>query len=279
MMIPTLASFRVACVQNNAGNDTAKNIAQVTGLVRQAKASGADLICLPEYFSFLEVNDRRLLAGAFAEDTHPAIPQFRDLARELDVWILMGSLAIKLPTGKVNNRSYLLSATGEIVARYNKLHLFDVSLKEGEIYLESSTVEPGTTPVLTSTPWGSLGMSICYDLRFAYLYRYLAQAGACFLAVPAAFTRTTGQAHWHVLLQARAIETGCFVFAPAQCGVRPNGRATFGHSLIVDPWGAVLADGADEPGFIVADIDISKIGEARRMIPALQHDRCLIPRA
>jgi predicted amidohydrolase len=268
--------FKVACVQNCAGNDLAKNIAETTELVRAARGEGAALICLPENFSFLEVNDERLLAGAYPEESHPAIPHFQALAKELGGWILMGSLTIKLPSGKVNNRSYLLDAEGHIVARYNKLHLFDVSLKAGESYRESSTVEAGEESVLAETPWGRLGLSICYDLRFAYLYRALAQAGASLLAIPAAFTRTTGQAHWHVLQRARAIETGCYVFAPGQCGIRPNGRATFGHSLIVDPWGRILADGGEDPGFIIAEVDPAKVEEVRGMIPSLRHDRVFI---
>lgn len=265
--------FKVACIQHCAHNDLSKNIDDATGLVRAARNAGAALICLPENFAFLEVNDERLLAGASPEETHPAIPHFHALARELGAWILMGSLAIKLASGKVNNRSYLIDACGTIVARYNKLHLFDVNLKAGESYRESTTVEPGDQLVTASTPWGVLGLSICYDLRFAYLYRALAQAGAHYLTVPAAFTRTTGRAHWHVLLRARAIETGSYVFAPGQCGVRPNGRATYGHSLIVDPWGTVLADGGEDPGFIIAAVDPTRVEEARRMIPALQHDR------
>jgi predicted amidohydrolase len=213
------------------------------------------------------------------EDAHPALAAFQDLARELHVWILLGSLAIRVPSGRVNNRSYLIDSNGQIAAMYNKVHLFDVTLKGGESYSESSAVEPGTQAVVAQTPWGRLGMSICYDVRFAYLYRLLAQAGASFLTVPAAFTRTTGQAHWHVLIRARAIETGCFVFAPGQCGRRSWGRATFGHSLIVDPWGTVLAEGTDAPGFIVADIDPARVEDARQMIPALNHDRSLRPPA
>src|SRR5918998_1512801 len=204
-------TFNVACIQHCAGNDLDKNILATTELIRAAHRAGARLICLPENFSFLEVNDQRLLAGAFTEEAHPAIPHFRALAAELYVWLLLGSLAIKLPSGKLHNRSYLLDARGDIVARYNKLHRFDVSLRMGESYRESATI----------------------------------QAGAAYLAIPAAFTRTTGEAHWHILVRARAIETGSYVFAPGQCGVRPNGRATYGHSLMVDPWGRILADGGE----------------------------------
>ncbi len=171
------------------------------------------------------------------------------------------------------NRAYMLDPKGGIVARYDKIHLFDVDLKGGETYRESDTVRGGDRAVLAPTPWCLVGMSICYDLRFAYLYRALAQAGASFLTIPAAFTHTTGKAHWHILVRARAIETGCFVFAPCQSGTHAEGRRTYGHSLVVDPWGEVLADGGEEEGFVTAVIDPAKVEEARRMIPALRHDR------
>ena len=268
-------SFKVACVQNCAENNLDKNVEETIVLTRAAENAGAQLICLPEYFAFLAPNDQELLRAAPTEETHPALAVFRDLARELNVWILLGSLAVKVASGRVNNRSYLIDNAGNIVASYNKAHLFDVSLKGGESYRESVAVEPGEQAVVAQTPWGKLGMTVCYDVRFAYLYRMLAQAGASFLTVPAAFTRTTGQAHWHVLIRARAIETGSFVFAPGQCGRRSWGRATFGHSLIVDPWGTVLADGGEEPGFICAEIDPTRVEDARQMIPALTHDRPL----
>jgi Predicted amidohydrolase len=266
-------TFVVSCIQNCASAEVEPNIKDTTQWVRAAHSAGADLVCLPEYFSCLEVGDQRILAKAFPEETHPALPHFSALAKALAVWILMGSLAIKVGPDKVNNRAYMIDASGHVVARYNKLHLFDVDLRSGESYRESATVRPGEEAVLAPTPWGFLGLSICYDLRFAYLYRALAQAGAKFLSVPAAFTRTTGEAHWHVLLRARAIETGCYVFAPCQCGIHAGGRQTYGHSLIVDPWGCILADGGEEPGFILAEIDPAKVDEARRRIPALRHDR------
>ena len=267
------APFTVACIQNCADDNLERNIAETMELVRQAHAGGAELICLPEYFPCIEPDDRALFANARSEDDHPALPAYRSLAAELKCWVLLGSIAVKLDNGKVNNRSYLLNGIGEIVATYNKVHLFDVELKAGEHYRESATVEPGTAAVVADTPWGGLGLTVCYDVRFSYLYRELAQAGADFLTVPAAFTHTTGKAHWHILLRARAIETGCFVFAPGQSGVRPWGRATYGHSLIVDPWGKVLADGGEEPGFVLAQIDPARVVEARGMIPSLDHDR------
>ncbi len=175
--------------------------------------------------------------------------------------------------GRVANRSYLVDATGEVVAHYSKIHMFDVDLPGGESYRESRTYEPGAAACIAETPWGGLGMTVCYDLRFPRLYRELAQAGARYLSVPSAFTKVTGEAHWHVLLRARAIENGCFVFAPAQCGRHYDNRHTFGHSLIVDPWGDVLADGGDEVGFVTAEIDARRVDEARAMIPSLEHDR------
>jgi predicted amidohydrolase len=268
-------TFKVACIQNCAENNLDRNLADTITLTRAADNAGASLICLPEYFAYLAPDDQELLRAAPTEDAHPALAAFRELARELKVWILLGSLAIRLPSGRINNRSYLINGEGQIAGTYNKAHLFDVSLKGGESYRESNVVEPGTQAVVTQTPWGKLGMTICYDIRFAYLYRMLAQAGASFLTVPAAFTRTTGQAHWHVLVRARAIETGSFVFAPGQCGRRSWGRATFGHSLIVDPWGAILAEGTEAPGLITAEIDPARVEDARQMIPSLRHDRAV----
>jgi predicted amidohydrolase len=265
----------VACVQNCAGPEIGPSLEEATALVRAARAQGAELICLPEYFSCLKTSDDQFVIGALSEAEHPALPHFRDLARELGAWLLLGSLAIKAGPGKVTNRSYLVDAAGEIAARYDKLHLFDVDLADGERYRESAAVAPGSNAVVAPTPWATLGLSICYDLRFPYLYRALAQAGAQILTVPAAFARTTGQAHWHVLLRARAIETGCYVLAPCQCGTHGGGRPTYGHSLIVDPWGRILADGGDEPGIVTATLDLAEVAKARAMIPALQHDRAI----
>ncbi|MFQ5774278.1 MAG: carbon-nitrogen hydrolase family protein [Kiloniellaceae bacterium] len=267
------AAFKVACIQNSAGPEIGPSMEEATRLVRAAHARGAELICLPEYFSCLKASDDQFVVGALAEAEHPAIPHYRALALKLSAWLLLGSLAIKAGPDRVFNRSYLIDPAGQIVARYDKLHLFDVDLEGGESYRESAAIAPGDRAVLAPTPWGPIGLTICYDLRFAYLYRALAQAGALFLAVPAAFAKTTGQAHWHVLVRSRAIETGCYVFAPCQCGTHGGGRPTYGHSLIVDPWGQVLADGGEEPGFVLAEVDPAEVAKARRMIPALDHDR------
>ncbi len=267
------ARFTVACVQMTAGREVAPNVAAAGALIRQAHKAGARFVLTPENTGMMEPVKPQLLAKAKTEAEHDALPAFRTLAAELGIWLLIGSLQVKLDQTSLANRSFLIDDKGGIAARYDKIHMFDVDLKRGESYRESATFRPGERATLAATPWGRLGMTVCYDLRFAYLYRALAQAGAAFVTVPAAFTRPTGEAHWHVLLRARAIETGSFVFAPAQCGEHAEGRKTYGHSLIVAPWGEVLADGGEAPGIILAEIDPAKIDEARRMIPALRHDR------
>ena len=266
-------TFTVACIQNNASRVVSENIAATTDLIRQAHGMGANLVCLPENATCIEPDQARQVAQAVSEEEHPAIPAYGALAAELGIWLLAGSLTCRATPDKVANRSFLFDAEGAVVARYDKIHLFDVDLQGGESYRESNAVRPGDRAVLAPTPWGLLGMTICYDVRFAYLYRALAQAGASFLSVPAAFTVPTGTAHWHTLLRARAIETGCYVFAPAQTGTHAEGRKTYGHSLIVDPWGEVLADGGTGVGVVTAEIDPSRVAKMRRRIPALDHDR------
>ncbi len=270
-------SFKVACVQNRAAPETAPNLETFAALARQAAGEGAQLICLPEYFAGLDVNGDVLVTEPFPEQSHPALPLFADLAAEFGAWVLLGSLAIEAGAGKVFNRSYLLDPDGAVAARYDKIHLYDVDLADGESYRESATIVPGAEAVTADLPWGRLGMTICYDVRFASLYRALAHGGAEFLSIPAAFTRTTGQAHWHVLVRARAIEAGAYVFAPCQYGEHVGGGASYGHSLIVDPWGRVLADGGDGPGYILAEVDPAEARKARAMVPALTHDRPFTP--
>ena len=266
-------TFTVALIQNTAGPEIEANLATTVAMSRQAVSKGASLICLPEYFSALSAEGPKLTMKAYEEAAHPALPAFRELARVSGVWVLLGSLPIAAPNGKSFNRSFLLDPRGEIVQRYDKMHLFDVELPGGEKYLESETIEPGGELAIAELPWGRLGMTICYDLRFPRLYRALAHAGADFLAVPASFTRTSGQAHWHVLNRARAIENGAYVFAPCQCGEHAGGSSTFGHSLVVDPWGRVLADGGEDPGIVMAEIDPGEVARTRAMIPALEHER------
>ncbi len=266
--------FRAACIQLTSGPEIAANIAAASDLVRRARGQGADFILTPEVSDMIEPKRDLALDKAKPESAHLMLAAFRELARETGAWLLLGSAVLRDPgAALLSNRSFLIAPSGEIVQRYDKIHMFDVDLQTGESHRESKTYRAGDRAALAELPWGVLGMSVCYDLRFPQLYRALAKAGADFLSVPSAFTVPTGQAHWHVLLRARAIETGCFVFAPAQSGEHGGGRRTYGHSLIVSPWGEILAESQDGPGFILAAIDPAKIAEARRAIPALTHDR------
>lgn len=261
----------VGLLQLNSGEDVQKNIEQTCALIRQAAAGGAEFILTPEMTSILEIRSGRLFDKTCDEETDPALAAFRSAARELDVWLLIGSLAVRLAENNMTNRSYLIDPGGRLVARYDKMHMFDVELGKGQTYRESKNFSAGKHPVVAETPWGLLGLSICYDIRFPYLYRRLARMGAKMLAVPSAFTKTTGQAHWHVLLRARAIETGCFVLAPAQCGRHSGGRRTFGHSLVVNPWGEIIKEAGEEVGVMLAKLDLNEVDKARRKIPSLKH--------
>lgn len=273
-----MTRFTAACVQLNAGPEIEPNLQAAAALIRRARDVGATLIATPENTGFIAQGREAVLQRALPEAEHPGLPFFADLACETGAALLIGSLSIGLPGGKAANRSYLFAPSGEILARYDKIHMFDVELAGGERYRESTTFEPGGQAVAARLPTGGvLGLTVCYDLRFAYLYRALAQGGAGILSVPAAFTRKTGEAHWHVLLRARAIETGSFVIAPAQTGTHDRGRQSYGHSLIVAPWGEVLADGGEEVGVIAAEIDLARVQEAREAIPALRHDRRVAP--
>lgn len=265
--------FSIACVQLNSGEDLADNLRQIDALCHRAAAS-APFVLLPENALLMRDPGGKQPLPAYTEAEHPGIVHCRNLAKSLGIWLLLGSVSVASPDpGKRFNRSLLIDDQGEIAARYDKIHLFDVDLGGGERYEESARIAPGNEACLAATPWGKLGMSVCYDVRFPQLYRRLAQAGAEFLAMPAAFTAKTGAAHWHILLRARAIETGCFVFAPAQCGVHPGGRETFGHALIIDPWGRILAEAGAEPGIITASIDPALVAQTRRGLPSLEHDR------
>jgi len=269
--------FTVALVQTNSARDVATNLDAVLPMIREARDRGADFILTPENVSIMEPVRALKLEKAEPEESHTALAAFRDAARETAAWVLAGSLSVRRPDGLLANRSYLIDAAGDVVASYDKIHMFDVDLPGGESYRESRTFTPGERAVVASTPWGPVGLSVCYDLRFAYLYRSLAKAGALYLTIPAAFTVPTGRAHWQVLMRARAIETGCFVFAPAQCGEHAEGRRTYGHSIVVAPWGEVLVEAGDEPGVFLAEIDAARVEEARRAVPALDHDRGFAP--
>ena len=264
-------SFRLACVQVSAGNEVGPNVDAASKLVRRAAGEGADLVSLPECAALIEP-DRAALKRKVSGESAP-LSAFAALADELGIWLHVGSIATVLEGGRIANRGYLVDPGGAIAARYDKIHMFDVDLEDGESYRESDTYEPGDRAVCADLPWGRLGFTICYDVRFPSLYAHLAEAGADFIGVPSAFTRKTGQAHWHVLLRARAIETGCWIFAAAQCGEHAGARRTYGHSLIVDPWGRVVAEADDEPGVIVADIDPARVRQARRAIPSLANAR------
>lgn len=270
-----MSAFAVACLQVNSGEDMAANVDAALGLAADAADAGADLILMPENVAMMTWGTAAIAAAARAPEAHPALAAFREFARARQVWLHCGTLAVPAANGKVRNRTYVIDPEGGVAAVYDKLHMFDVDLGNGERYAESATFEPGDRAVAVDLPWGRLGLSVCYDLRFPYLYRALAAAGADFLAVPAAFTQVTGAAHWHVLLRARAIETGCFVFAPAQTGTHVRDRRTYGHSLIVSPWGEILADGGTGTGFVIADIDPSEVDAARGKVPSLAHGRAL----
>jgi predicted amidohydrolase len=272
-----MTSVKAACIQVNASNDMDANIQAAAALACDARAAGAELVVMPENVSMMEWGRSNILAKAQPEESHKALASFKELARETGLWLHTGSLSVLLEEGdKVANRSYLLSPEGEVTAQYDKIHMFDVDLGNGEVYRESATFAPGREAVLAETPWAPIGLTVCYDLRFPQLYRSLAQAGAQILTVPAAFTRVTGKAHWHVLLRARAIETGSFVLAAAQCGEHAGGRQTYGHALIVSPWGTILADAGEQPGYIMATLNLDEVAEARGKVPSLQHDRAFI---
>lgn len=265
--------FKAACVQTSSAREFQPNIEAVGADIRRARDAGAEFILTPEVVGMFEPIRARHLEKATDEAGNPVLAAFRDVARETGAWLLIGSLAIRVSETKLANRSFLVDPTGAIVARYDKMHMFDVEIGDGQSYRESALYQPGDTAVTAELPWGRLGMTICYDLRFPYLYRALAQAGADFLSIPSAFTAPTGAAHWQVLMRARAIETGSYVLAPAQCGTHAEGRRTYGHSIIVAPWGEVLAEAGDETGFVIAEIDPARVAEARRKIPSLRHDR------
>jgi deaminated glutathione amidase len=273
MSAPGSSAFKVGLVQMRSGLEPAANLTAARGLIEQAAQAGADYVLTPEMTNIMEIRRERLFAAIAEEESDPTLAALRETARKYSIYLHVGSLAIKVSHYKAANRSFLIDRRGDIVARYDKIHMFDVDLANGESYRESNNFRPGELAVLADLPWGRLGMTVCYDLRFPALYRALAEAGGSFLAIPAAFTKQTGDAHWHVLMRSRAIENGCFVFAAAQGGAHENGRATFGHSLVVDPWGQVLAEAGNEPGIILADVDPAAVAAARARIPSLLHGR------
>ncbi len=268
--------MKLACLQMNSTRDIAHNIARLETLVKDAVVQDAEFVATPENTFVMGEPAEGETRIFYTMANHPGIPASARIAKDYKIWLLIGSIAV-LETGadsqKTYNRSLLFNPEGQIVAHYDKIHLFDVALPGGETYTESARILPGERAVTAQTPWGRLGMTICYDVRFPHLYRTLAKAGASILSVPAAFTVPTGEAHWHVLLRARAIETGCFVIAPAQTGTHPGNRKTYGHALIVDPWGKILTDAGEGEGIAIAELDLEEVGKTRGKLPSLVHDR------
>ena len=265
--------FKVGLIQMRSGLEPQSNLAAALALIDEAGRGGADYVLTPEMTNILALKRDHLFAKIVTEEHDPTLATLREVAGRLGIFIHIGSLAIKASPEKAVNRSFLIDRRGDVVARYDKIHMFDVDLAGGESYRESNNYLAGEVAVVADLPWGRLGLTVCYDLRFPALYRALAEAGASFLAIPSAFTKQTGEAHWHVLQRARAIETGCFVFAAAQGGKHENGRETFGHSLVVDPWGRILAEGGIEPGVVMAEIDPAEVAKARGRVPSLHHGR------
>lgn len=270
---------RLGLIQMCAGDDPAQNAQTAAAMVNEAADQGAEFVLTPEVTNCLSSSRTHQRAVLTSEDQDITLSTLRDTAAKRGVWVLIGSLGLTTDDadGRFANRSFLITPTGDIAARYDKIHMFAVDLGDGESFRESDGYRPGDQAVVAQTDFAPVGMSICYDLRFPYLYRDLAQAGAQILTVPAAFHPVTGAAHWHVLLRARAIETGCFVVAPAQTGTHPTTRGkprqSYGHSLVVAPWGDVLADGGTDAGIVFADIDLKQVAEARKRVPSLTHDR------
>jgi predicted amidohydrolase len=272
-MSDSSATFRAGLIQMRSGRTPKHNLDEAIRLIGEAKAAGAEYVQTPEMTNILEVSREKLFEAIEEQDKDVSLPAFREIARRQKIVLHIGSLAIKVSPDKAANRAFLIGRDGEIAATYDKIHMFDVDLAGGESYRESRNYRPGESAVLADLPFARIGLSICYDLRFPALYRALAEAGATVLTVPSAFTRQTGEAHWHVLLRARAIENGSFVLAAAQGGKHENGRETFGHSLAIDPWGRILAEGGTEPGVVIADIDPAEVMAARAKVPSLQHGR------
>lgn len=271
--------MRIALLQLNSSDQPADNVAVVQDMIRRAAEQGATFILTPEVTNCVSNSRRHQQSVLALEEDDQTLPALREIAAELGIWLLIGSLGLKThdPDGRFANRSFMIAPDGGIVARYDKIHMFDVDLGVGESFRESDGYRPGSRAVLAQTDFGAVGMTICYDVRFPHLHRALAKAGASILTVPAAFSPVSGAAHWHALLRARAIETGCFVLAPAQCGDHPistgRPRRTYGHSLVVSPWGEVLADAGEAPGITVVDLDPSDVDKCRQKIPSLSHDR------
>ena len=273
MTAPDGTGFRAGLIQMRSGRTPAANVDTAAKLIGEAKASGADYVQTPEMTNILEAKRDALMAAIVPEERDSSLAAFRELARRHALWLHIGSLALKVGPDRAANRGFLIGPDGAIAARYDKIHMFDVDLPNGESYRELRSYAAGEHAVVADLPWGRLGITICYDLRFPALYRALAEAGGIFLTIPSAFTKQTGEAHWHTLIRARAIENGAFVLAAAQGGHHENGRDTFGHSIAVDPWGRILSEGDDAPGIVMAEIAPAAVKAARARVPSLDHGR------
>ena len=271
--MPAGEKFKVACVQMCSGLVPGANTSDALKLIDDCVEAGARLVVTPEMTNVIDPCRLRLAAKVGRQDDDPSVKAFATMAKARDIHLMAGSFALRDKADRLVNRSVLFTPDGGIGAVYDKMHMFDVELSDGERYHESASYVSGSRAVIADTPLGRIGMTVCYDLRFAALYRALAQAGAGLITIPSAFTRPTGIAHWEVLLRARAIETGAYIIAPAQGGEHESGRKTHGHSMIVAPWGEVLAEAGESPGIIVAEIDPGAVNLARRSVPALEHDR------
>ncbi|MDB2415139.1 carbon-nitrogen hydrolase family protein [Rickettsiales bacterium] len=266
--------LKVSCIQINSQNNMAQNIDKICSYIKEAAKNGAEFITLPENAALMPANEEESIKAAISMEDHPALSAFKSAAKDLNIWLLVGSIAVKHEnSNKMANRSFLISPKGEVAAYYDKIHLFDVDIENGESHKESSRYEAGEKAVIAKLPFANIGMTICYDLRFPHLYRDLAKKGANIICVPAAFTKKTGEAHWHTLLKARAIETGCFIIAPAQTGTHPANRKTFGHSLIIDPWGKIISEAGTGEEIIYAQIDLKMVEKIRKQLPTINHDR------
>ena len=264
--------FKVACLQMTTGMDINKNLSILYKKMKKAKARGADLIITPEQTLLMAKNKKQLFDQISIEEDDFGLSKIKEIVRELSVYTIIGSISIKYDNKFALNRSYAFDSEGKIINFYDKIHMFDVKINANEKYFESSTYKPGRVLSSVELPWGICGLTICYDLRFPYIYRELAQKGAKFITVPSAFTVKTGQAHWHTLLRARAIETGCFIFAPAQIGIHENGRKTYGHSLIISPWGDIISEAKDNDDMIIAECDTYEVALMRKKIPSINQN-------
>ena len=265
--------LKIACLQTQPKSSIREALSEALDFAKKAVKNGADFLFFPEYCAGLVSENGKLKPPSSYENEHEFLLGMQRFSKENEVWIMIGSIAVSSSGGKIFNRGFVLDSLGVIISRYDKIHMFDIQLNPGDAIRESAFVSPGNKAIMIDSPFGNIGHTICYDLRFPELYRNIAKAGAEIICIPAAFTKKTGEAHWHILNRARAIENGVFVIAPCSIGKVPGGGEAYGHSLVINPWGKVIADGGTEPGIIYATIDLTEVSEARKKIPSLSHDR------